>query len=191
MKIRSFLAFELPLEIKNIVARVSGELRQSTLDARWVKVDNIHITVVFMGSIQTDDVPAIGEGVKKVCLTYGPFDASLKGIGCFPNRRNARVLWIGLDGDLERMSSFRDALQEHLTVFGMKEEKRKFKPHLTVARFRKPKKMDSREEHVLSKYEDLASPVCPLRELILFKSDLKPSGAQYTKLKVWPLSGNK
>ena len=189
MKIRSFLAFELPSEIKKIVARVSGELRQSTLNARWVKVDNIHLTVVFMGSVETEDITAIAQGVQEVCQTFGPFDMSLKGIGCFPNRRTPRVLWLGLDGELERMSDFRDALQGHLTGFGIKEEKRKFKPHLTLARFRKPKKMDVKEDQLLSKYEDISSSVCSLKELILFKSDLKPTGAVYTKLESWPLTG--
>lgn len=191
MKIRSFLAFELPLEIKNIVARVSGELRQSTLNPRWVKVDNIHLTVVFMGSIETEDTPAITRVVREVCQTYGPFDISLKGIGCFPNRRSPRVLWLGLDGDLEPMSEFRDALQGHLKGFGIKEEKRKFKPHLTLARFRKPKKMGAKEDQLLSNYEDISSAVCSLKELILFKSDLKPTGAVYTKVESWPLTGDK
>ncbi len=191
MKIRSFLAFELPLEIKNIVARVSGELRQSTLNPRWVKVDNIHLTVVFMGSIETEDTPAITRVVREVCQTYGPFDISIKGIGCFPNRRSPRVLWLGLDGDLEPMSEFRDALQGHLKGFGIKEEKRKFKPHLTLARFRKPKKMDAKEDQFLSNYEDISSAVCSLKELILFKSDLKPTGAVYTKVESWPLTGDK
>ncbi len=191
MKIRSFLAFELPLEIKNTVARVSGELRQSSLKARWVKVDNIHLTVVFMGSIETEDTPAITRVVREVCQTYGPFDISLKGIGCFPNRRSPRVLWLGLDGDLEPMSEFRDALQGHLKGFGIKEEKRKFKPHLTLARFRKPKKMDAKEDQLLSNYEDISSAVCSLKELILFKSDLKPTGAVYTKVESWPLTGDK
>jgi 2'-5' RNA ligase len=191
MKIRSFLAFELPLEIKNVVVRVSEELRQSTLNARWVKVDNIHLTVVFMGNIETEDIPAIARGVKEVCQAFGPFDLSLKGIGCFPNRRNPRVIWLGLDGDLEPMSEFRDALQGHLTDFGIKEEKRKFKPHLTLGRFRKPKKMDSKEDQLLSKYEDISSSVCSLKELILFKSDLKPAGAVYTKVETWPLTGDR
>ncbi|MGD8229934.1 MAG: RNA 2',3'-cyclic phosphodiesterase [Desulfobacteraceae bacterium] len=191
MKIRSFLAFELPLEIKKTVARISGELRQSSLNARWVKVDNIHLTVVFMGNIETEDIPAIARGVEEVCQTFGPFDLCLKGIGCFPNRRNPRVLWLGLDGDLEPMSEFRDALQAHLTGFGIKEEKRKFKPHLTLGRFRKPKRIDSKEDQLLSKYEDLSSSVCALKELILFKSDLKPTGAVYTKVEAWPLTGEK
>jgi 2'-5' RNA ligase len=190
MKIRSFLAFELPLEIETVVTRVSEELKKSSLNAKWAKSGNIHLTVVFMGDVETDEIPAIKEEVGKVCLMYGAFDISLKGLGCFPHMRKPRVLWVGLDGDLERMSLFRDALQEHLIPFGIKEEKRRFKPHLTLGRFRKPKRTDSEELDLLSRYGDVTSPACSLTELALFKSELKPDGARYTRLSVWPLSGN-
>ena len=189
MGIRSFLAFELPSEIKSIVARVSGELRESALDVRWVKAENIHLTVVFMGNTKMDDVPAIGDEIRKVAHRYGPFDISLKGIGSFPNRRNPRVLWLGLHGDLDRISDFKDTLQKHLKPFGIKEEKRGFSPHLTLGRFRKSKKMGLPLDNILLKYRDLTSPLSSLKELVLFRSDLKPGGAEHTKLDVWPLTG--
>ena len=189
MKIRSFLAFELPLEIEAVVTWVSDELKQSSLDAKWVKSGNIHLTVVFMGDVEVNEIPAIKEEVGKVCLTYGAFGISLKGLGCFPHMRKPRIIWVGLDGDLERMSLFRDALQERLIPFGIKEEKRRFEPHLTLGRFRRPKRMDSEGLELLSGNEDLTSPVCPLKELVLFKSELKPGGARYTRLDVCPLSG--
>jgi 2'-5' RNA ligase len=189
MGIRSFLAFELPLEVEAVVTRVSDELKQSSLDAKWVKSRNIHLTVVFMGDIETDEIPAIKEEVGKVCLTYGAFDVSLRGLGCFPHARKPRVIWVGLEGDLERMSLFRDALQERLIPFGIKEEKRKFKPHLTLGRFRKPKRTSPEELELLSRYGDVTSPGCSLTELVLFRSELKPGGAKYTRLGVWPLSG--
>ena len=190
MKIRSFLAFELPLEVEAVVTRVSDELKQSSLDAKWVKPGNIHLTVVFMGDIETDEIPAIKEEVGKVCLTYGAFDISLKGLCCFPHTRKPRVIWVGLDGDLERMSLFRDALQERIIPFGIKEEKRRFKPHLTLGRFRKPKRTSSEELELLSRYGDVTSSAHSLTELVLFRSELKPGGARYTRLGVWPLSGN-
>ncbi len=189
MEIRSFLAFELPAEIRDIVSRVSGEMKKSPLDARWVKVDNIHITVIFIGNISTDSLGDMDTAVKNVCHDYGPFNISLRGAGVFSNRRNPRVFWIGLNGDIERMSHFRDALQGQLKPFGIKEETRRFNPHLTLGRFRKGVKSGVHLDEVLLRYEDLISPVCTLRELVLFKSDLKPSGAVYTKLNVWPLAG--
>jgi 2'-5' RNA ligase len=191
MEIRSFLAFELPVEIKKTVARVSGEIRHSGLDVRWVKAENIHLTVVFLGHVKTEEIEGIEEQVRNVCPGYGSFDIALKGVGCFPNRRRPRVLWLGLDGDIERMSYFRDDLQRTLKAFGIKEEKRLFKPHLTLGRFRSTRKMGSRLEEILSKYAGLETPVESLNELYLFKSDLKSGGAVYTKLKSWPLSGDK
>ena len=189
MEIRSFLAFELPLDIKRIVARVSGEIRKSTLNVRWAEVDNIHLTVVFMGNIRTEEIKAIEEASKKACLKHAPFDISVKGMGSFPNKRNPRVIWLGLNGDLERMSYFRNALQKALKPFGIKEEKRRFTPHLTLGRFRKSNRAYFQLDEFILRYKDLESPVRSLKELILFQSDLKPGGAVYTKLESWPLSG--
>ncbi len=191
MEIRSFLAFELPVDIKKTVERVSGEIRHSGLDVRWVKAENIHLTLVFLGNVKTEEIEGIEEQVRNVCPGYGSFDIALKGVGCFPNRRRPRVLWLGLDGDIERMSHFRDDLQRTLKAFGIKEEKRPFKPHLTLGRFRSTRKMGSRLEEILSKYAGLETPVESLNELYLFKSELKPGGAVYTKLESWPLSGEK
>ena len=191
MEIRSFLAFELPEEIKNIVSRVSDEARKSPLDLRLVRPGNIHLTVVFMENILSEHLSGIGEAAARVCHRYGPFDISLKGTGAFGSRRNPRVLWIGLEGGIKRMAYFRDSLQKHLKPFGIKEERRPFKPHLTLGRFRRGSGVSAHLNEFLLKYQDLTSPVCPLDELVLFKSDLKPGGAVYTMLNVWPLDGTK
>jgi len=191
MEIRSFLAFDLPPEIRKMVAWVSGELRKSSLDVKWVKVENIHLTVVFLGNINEEDIKPIGDVAQEACLRSGPFDLLLTRLGSFPNPRNPRVLWIGLDGDLERMSHFRDDLQKRLKPFGIKEEKRRFKPHLTLGRFRKYKRGDPQLNDLILQYNSLTESVFPLNELCMFRSDLKPGGAEYTKLKAWPLSKEK
>ncbi len=189
MEIRSFLAFELPPEIRRTVRRISQEMKKLPLDVRWLKADNIHLTMVFLGNIQTDDLGPIGEAVSKACRRYRPFNVSLGGPGVFSGKRNPRVLWIRLEENLERMSYFRDALQKHLSSFGVKEEKRRFRPHLTIGRFERGARPGAHLDELLSRYQDLTSPVCTLGELILFRSDLKPNGAVYTKLKAWPLVG--
>jgi 2'-5' RNA ligase len=191
MEIRSFLAFELPTDIKNTVDRVAGEVRRTSLNVRWVKVENIHLTVVFLGNVKVQEVEAIGKAAEEICTRYGPFDISLGGMGCFPNTRNPRVLWLGVEGDLERLSSFRDALQENLQPFGFKAEKRPFSPHLTLGRFKKQGKPDGRLHEILSAHKDLTTAICSLNELILFKSDLNPGGAVYTKMLSWAMAGKK
>ncbi len=189
--IRSFLAFELPLDIKRGVHRVLADIRGSIRNVRWVDADNIHLTVVFMGNIFEDLIPSINEAVEKVCLRYGSFEVSLSGLGAFPNSKRPRVIWLGLQGNTERMSIFKNSLHKQIKPFGIKEEKRPFKPHLTLGRFRNPTPGDSSLDNFIAKYKDLSSAECRMDELIFFKSDLKPGGAVYTKLKSWPLSGQR
>ncbi|MBC8417738.1 MAG: RNA 2',3'-cyclic phosphodiesterase [Desulfobacterales bacterium] len=189
MEIRSFLAFELPIEIKNMISAVSENARKTSLDVRWVNAANIHLTIVFMGSVPEEHIGSIGNSVRDVCQGYGPFNIMAKGLGLFGSRRNPRVLWIGLGGDIDRMSYFRNDLQKGLKPFGIKEEKRRFSPHLTLGRFRKGAKTGAHVDDLLSKYQDLKSPECKLNQLVLFKSDLKPGGAVYTRLGAWPLNG--
>ncbi|MDB9823377.1 RNA 2',3'-cyclic phosphodiesterase, partial [Deltaproteobacteria bacterium] len=76
---------------------------------------------------------------------------------------------------------------ERLRPFGVKEEKRKLTPHLTLGRFRKPNRSGSLLEDIMSRYKGLESPVCRLKELVMFRSELKPGGAEYTRLESWPL----
>jgi len=191
MAIRSFLAFELPVDVKRIIKTVSEDVRQLPLNVRWVNVDNIHITTVFMGDVQEERIGPIQDVVKDVCQGYGPFSIALKGIGVFGSRRNPRVLWVGLDGGIDRMACFKDDLQKGLRPFGIKEEKRRFKPHLTLGRFRKGARTGTDLEDLLLKYHDLTSPDCKIKEFVLFKSDLRPGGAVYSKLDGWPLIGKR
>ena len=191
MDIRSFLAFELSAEMRSTVNGVYENVRNSRLEVRWVRPQGIHITVVFMGDVREEDIAAIGNEVGKVCSEFAPFHASLKGMGCFPNCRNPRVIWIGLEGEIERMSNFREDLQRRLVPFGVKAEKRGFNPHLTLGRFKKPSRDESEIGKLIDKHKDLTSPVCSLHELVLFKSDLKPGGAIYTKMLSCPLSGKR
>jgi 2'-5' RNA ligase len=189
MAMRSFLAFELPRAIKETLSAVSGEMKRFPLDLRWVKVDNIHLTVVFLGNIRPEQRRGVEQTVEKVCKAFGPFDMALSGTGVFANRRHPRVLWVGLVGDVDRMGRFREYLQEGLAPIGIRQEKRPYRPHLTLARFRKGSRPGAPLDQLLEAYEGFQTPPWPLDELILFRSDLQPRGAVYTRLASWPLIG--
>ena len=187
MGIRSFLAFELPPEIREQIEAVSRELQKLSLPVRWVRVHNIHLTIVFLGSVDEDAIDAIKEKAQQGVTGFFTIRARLKGIGVFPNWRRPRVIWVGMDGEIETLSNLRDALQRELEVLGFKPEKRPFRPHLTLGRFKGLIEQDEELKWILDRYHDFTSELHSLNELVLFKSDLKPDGPVYTRMASWPL----
>lgn len=187
MGIRSFLAFELPPEIREKIGEVSIELQKLTLPVRWVKVTNIHLTIIFLGYVDEDKIDDIKEKVNLVVQRFSIFQTRLNGIGVFPNWRKPRVIWIDLGGEIERLSTLREELQTELKVLGFKPEKRPFAPHLTIGRFKGLLDRDEELKSILDRYHDLSGDLQYLNELVLFKSDLKPDGPVYTKMATWQL----
>ena len=187
MAIRSFLAFELPPEILKEITRISGDVKKSGLEAGWVKPGNIHLTVIFLGDVDEKDIAGIVSCVDNVVGNFKPFDISLGGMGMFGDMRRPRVLWMGLDGEIKRLAAMRDRLQKPLEPFGIKQEDRPFRPHLTLGRFRRPVKDKSLLKRTIDQYKNISGPGGKLDELILFKSQLKPGGSIYTKLHTWLL----
>lgn len=187
MGIRSFLAFELPPEIRGQIGTVYKELQKIRMPVRWVKEENIHLTMVFLGSVSEDAIDEIKEKVPLVVKRFSTIRTMLNGVGVFPHWRKPRVIWVGLDGEVEKLSNLRDELQAELKVLGLREEKRPFRPHLTIGRFKGIVDRDEELKWILDRYHDITSDLCYLNELILFKSDLKPDGPVYTRMATWPL----
>ncbi len=187
MGIRSFLAFELPLRIKEQVGEISKELQQSRLPVRWVKVENIHLTIVFLGSVTEETIAGVMLKAGPIAERFSAFQIRLNSVGAFPNWRRPRVLWIGLDGEIGGLSGLRDELQAALEEFGFKRENRPFRPHLTLGRFKGALNRVEELKWILDRFHDISSDDDYLKELVLFKSDLRPAGPIYTKMAVWPL----
>ena len=187
MGIRSFLAFELPLRIKDRVGEISKELQQSRLPVRWVKVENIHLTIVFLGSVAEETIADIKLKVGSTAERFSAFQIKLNGVGVFPNWRRPRVFWIGLNGEIGGLSGLRDELQAGLEEFGFKPENRPFRPHLTLGRFKGTVNRGEELKWILDRFHDISSDDDYLKELVFFKSDLRPAGPIYTKMAVWPL----
>jgi len=188
--IRSFLAFDLPSTWKEKMAHISRGEGASSLDVRWVNPQNIHLTLVFLGNIPSERIEDLGLAVEEACKGCAPLSAHLHGMGFFPGKGSPRVLWIGLEGDIERMGGFRDDVQKRLKPFGIRQEKRPYRPHLTLGRFRKSGRRNRLLDDFLLKNGDLASNSVVFDALYLYKSDLRREGPIYTRLASWPLSGS-
>jgi 2'-5' RNA ligase len=179
--IRSFIAVELPDEVLSALSRVQGHLKSYGFRTKWVRPANIHITLKFLGDIDTGTIDAISSAMASAAEGCAPMSLAAKGIGVFPNIKRPRVLWAGLTGEANRLMDLQRKLDDRLSDIGFAKERRSFKGHLTLGRFKA--RVNSAEMlRALTEFEDFETPSFMARELILFKSELRPSGAVYAKL---------
>ena len=178
---RTFIAIEIPDDIKQQMAEVQASLRKAAVDASWPRPEGIHLTLKFLGEVPEALVPEIADSLQIGIPGMDRFRLEIAGTGAFPNARNARVVWIGLSGDLEKLNAVQAAVEESMVRIGLAPEDRAFKPHLTLARI---KYIRSRESllSALEQVKDIKLPGFDVRAVSLMKSELKSSGAEYTEL---------
>jgi 2'-5' RNA ligase len=187
--IRSFIAIELPDEIRQALAHVQGQLRRSVDGVRWVQPGSIHLTLKFLGSIPAEQIQPIAAAAMEVVQSESPLSVGVNGLGAFPNARRPRVIWVGIEGDVERLGRLQIRLEEALEPLGFTREGRAFRPHLTLGRIKDPR----RPPDLTRALADVTVPTCnsfDVREILVYKSDLRPTGAIYTKLQHLPFAGS-
>ncbi len=184
-QIRAFIAVELPPAVREAVEGVVRELRSGIGDGvRWVRPEGVHLTLKFLGDIDADSVPAVSRALDRCAASAAPFDLFLEGVGVFPNARRPRVIWIGLGGALELLLALQHSIDRELEGLGFAGERRPFTPHLTLGRVRdggSPQQGRGVSEAVAAMTVERRAEL-PVREIALIKSDLRPSGAVYTRL---------
>ncbi|MEA3428688.1 MAG: RNA 2',3'-cyclic phosphodiesterase [Thermodesulfobacteriota bacterium] len=179
--IRSFIGFELPEKIRSFIANIQEDLKSDGFDARWVKPKNIHLTLKFLGNINKDNAQKVGVAILKSAADYAPISLTAKGIGAFPGINRPRVLWIGIRGQIDVLVQLQKSLDDKLEGIGFPKENRPFKGHLTLARVKRQINQ-AKLINAIKKYGELDQESFIADNIILFKSDLKPTGAVYTKL---------
>ena len=174
--VRLFVAASVPeSELVRLRDETAG-LRERWPHARWTPIENQHVTLKFLGSTPPDRVPEVIAACASVAAAIEQSELALEGAGVFPSRSRARVLWAGLDDPAETLSRVARGLDEQLEPLGYPIEKRRFTPHLTLARFRDPVRIDSLPE------VPRALPF-PLGGFALWRSHLSPRGAHYEQLR--------
>lgn len=183
---RVFLAIELPEDVKNRIITIQNRLKYLIEGVRWTRPEGIHLTLKFFGNIYEKDVAQISEVVSR--NTKNAETISLRGgkVGAFPKLERPRVLWFGLDGDIERLSVLQRAIETDLEAYGYKKEERKFRPHLTLGRARSFRGMITGLSEAIKRENDYQAGHFDSKGLTLFQSELKPGGAVYTELAYFP-----
>jgi len=179
--IRSFIAVELPDDVLSAVSRVQEQLKSYGFRTKWVRPANIHITLKFFGDIESGMIDAIAGAMASAVEGCNPISLAAKGIGVFPNIERPRVLWAGLSGEVNLLIDLQQKLDDWLSDIGFARERRSFKGHLTLGRFKA--RVNSAEiMRALTEFKGFETQAFMVRDIILFKSELRPSGAVYSKL---------
>jgi 2'-5' RNA ligase len=180
-KIRSFVAATVPDEVVVFLRQIQAQLQLPGMNIRWVAAKNIHLTLKFLGDIDPSRVPDVAAQMDAAAGRIPSFSLAAKGVGVFPNLRRARVLWVGLAGDLDRLKAIQATLESGLESVGFPMEPRNFGAHLTIGRIRHRKDAEMINES-LNQLKDTTSDRFRVDRLVLFKSILNPNGPVYTQL---------
>jgi 2'-5' RNA ligase len=136
-KIRAFIAIELPRELKEALAGLQGRLKSGgPAPVKWVDPGSMHLTLKFLGNIDSGITGRISGAMQGAVQGISPFHVQVKDLGVFPDPRRVRVIWVGLTGDIEKLSRLQQNIESALKPLGFTPENRPFAPHLTLARVR-------------------------------------------------------
>jgi len=176
---RAFLAIDIDRAVREEVCNFIDQVSKTTRGVSWVRPENIHLTLKFLGEIQEGTPEAIAAGLNPWLTKLQPFSLLLKGAGGFPNLKTPRVLWVGIDL-VNQLKALYDTVEDVCEGLGFQREKRPFSPHITIGRVKgvvDPKalsKMYERAQHVWG--------TTLVREVNIMRSVLRPTGAEYSVL---------
>lgn len=184
--LRAFIAVPLTSAITQQLADVQRRLRRGCPEqaVTWVKPENIHLTLFFLGDILLERQPPIEAALSVVARHARPFTFSVQGAGAFPNLSRPRVIWVGLEEPTGQLALLHLAVNEAIANVGFQPEERRFSPHLTLGRIRQRALREDAQAvgEAVRRAEVGRLGDVTVEELILFRSVLKSSGAEYTPL---------
>ena len=184
--LRCFIGISMSEEIKNNLFRCREKIIASLGNNvfRWVKPENIHLTLHFLGNIPRETIPHLEKSLVFCCRTLSPFVVTLDGIGAFPSLKKPKVLWADLKnagGELLTLHTLCGTILQNL---GIEVDRRVYRPHLTIAYLKK------RTSEDVMRYLDVNPGLlknqisCKVKNLIIYESNLTPQGPVYTPIAV-------
>lgn len=179
--LRLFIAIELDEEIRAELFAEIKYLKSHFPEIRWVRPENLHITMKFLGNIAENEIEDISEIMDIAAEKNPPFSAEIQDLGCFPHVERPRIVWAGCrQGSLE-ISNIVSCLDEKLKLLGYKPEKRNFTPHITIGRVKKPAQAMGIEE-IINDAQQIDFGILDVSAITLFMSELKKEAPRYSAM---------
>ncbi len=187
-EVRAFIAIDLPEEVTLFLRDLSEELRGFGREVRWTRPQGIHLTLKFLGNVHKDSLDSIRDQASLAFSDAKPVRLGVHGLGAFPSLNKPRVIWAGLQDATGSLAPLAGRLESQLEPLGFKKEKRPFRPHLTLGRV-KSRGINSDLKTAIIQKMDISGPSFVADHAILFRSILKPSGAEYHVLHRFDFGG--
>jgi len=185
---RLFVAIDIPEDVRSAIAGLVSKLRPACRNARWVRLEGLHVTLKFIGETSLEGCDAIQAALASI-HSRAPFSITFRGLGFFPDERRPHVLWAGVKGGTE-LAALAGEIEAALAALGVPLEEREFNAHLTLARMESPRILEAFQDAV-KKAGRLSFGRATVEEFHLYQSVLKPGGAEYTRLATFSFAGSK
>jgi len=184
-RVRSFIAIKLPDGLKAELGQLQARLKLGEQSwVKWVDPYSIHLTLKFLGNIGGDKIGEITRAMEEAVQGISPFHLEVKELGVFPNLRRVQVAWVGMGGEVNKLSQVQQRIDTNLAPLGFATEERAFTPHLTLARLRDQASPDERQRFgkLIADTRFEAVHTIKVDAIILMKSQLTREGAIYTRI---------
>lgn len=182
MKKRIFVAVDISDEARRKVADYIAGLKRNFPGVKvgWDRPEKLHLTLKFLGDTDETQLQKLEEICRNISTGISDLIFQISETGVFPSPRNARVLWLGVRGDLEELQKINEILETECEKIGFKKEMRTYKPHLTIGRIREPQKAkELAKTHLENNFEPVRFEVS---EIVIYESKLQPTGSIYSKV---------
>lgn len=176
---RAFIAIRLNENLHKELESLQAKLKAADADVKWVKPENIHLTLKFLGNITDEQIEKVKNTVKKIASDFKTYQIHLAEIGAFPKISYPRVIWAGMDEGADKTGNIYQSIEEELSKKRFEKEKRPFSPHLTLGRVRSAKNRQRLIKTIEKEKNFSSSSKLLVEDIVLFKSTLTPKGSIY------------
>jgi 2'-5' RNA ligase len=181
-RLRTFIAIDLGKTIRDRCLALQETLARGGAEVKWVEEENLHLTLLFLGEVEDRALPALCQVVADCCLLHKPFTLSVETVGCFPNPRRPRVVWVGVGTGRVEVCALHDTLGPPLLALGCyRREERIYTPHITLGRVTK-ERSTAALALALARQAQWRGGETEVREVRVLSSELTPQGPIYTVL---------
>jgi RNA 2',3'-cyclic 3'-phosphodiesterase len=186
--IRTFFAFVLGEQTRLRLESLSNELASELKGFKWTKPDQLHVTLAFLGDVESSRIADLESAVTVALRSQQPFEVQWRGLGAFPKAARASILWAGVGEGTNQFVTLQRAVADSLIEQGFPSDPR-FTPHVTLARAKRfgGRPVDLRD--VIERFHASEFGVDLVSEVVLMKSDCRPTGSVYTPIATLPLGG--